>query len=384
MSARPRFLLLLLPALLAAAGLYLLPADFASAPTPGALRQSSRVVLTSKILRLALPFQAGALFVATPGAAVRAGERLLLLDTSAEEASLGQVEREFRELAGELPAPWAELSAVFLYYWGLESEEEAAPSTAPGGDSPDPAAPPPASGPTRAELEAATDARAALALELRRLELKKNRSAAEEERLRALRREEALAGEKIRAAYAGQEEEARLRAEREKTAAGLAAARRARLSAPPDIEARFQRLEHLFRRATELKKHISRAEILAPRDGLLLSLPLPADRSADRSADSSAAPGLSRDIYLLPAEEGGGLTLNAWFRPDLAASLAPGSPCRLLVGDISLPARISARLPYLPTAPDAPLPFQVFAPLPAPPAAPTKLDLGQELKILLD
>jgi multidrug resistance efflux pump len=317
--------------LLAAAALHVL-----NRPRP---RLSTSAVLEGTVREISAPFSGEILFVAAPGQAARTGESLLKISVVPLARSLEETRKKAAETAAALPEVYRAALAELLAL--AEEERQAASAAMPGEDE------------LRRSLEEATAGRAALSLRLRRLELKKSKSAQEVQELNGLRAEEKLSAERVRQAYADYEQ-ARLRLDgRKKQAVRREYLLRALQSAPAHVREGLELLEPLLAQAQELKTRLDGAEVKSVEAGLVL-------RTARREGETAQA-GETVLFFLAGAEDE--IQLTAYFPPEAAAGIAPGDACLVETGGMALPGEIRRPLPYVFMGAHTSVPFRLGIPL---------------------
>ncbi|MCL1915540.1 MAG: hypothetical protein FWG17_02340 [Desulfovibrionaceae bacterium] len=330
------------PALLLFLGLpAVLPTLSGCGEAPPAERISLSASLDGQVRTAAAPFAGELLFTATVGENVDIGGELLRINALPLVSTMEETRKKCLGLYNGIPEGHRRLLEAYARL--LEEDPD-------GGETrrlfleaeKNEAA-------LRLALEEESGRQAATSLNARRLEIKKKRSAQENQRLAALRVEEALGAERLREAQERHSQTSLLRADLKKRLDRQEAILRAINSAPPALQEKLAVLNQLFLQIRDLEKSLELAGVPAPEGGLVI---FRLKRVGERLNAGENA------LYYL-AGTGGELSLTALFAPALAKEIRSGSPCVAEIGDLRLPGLVSEPLPYIRQGRDTPAPFRI-------------------------
>ncbi|MCL1889511.1 MAG: hypothetical protein FWF99_03280 [Desulfovibrionaceae bacterium] len=308
---------------------------------PPAEMVSLAAYLDGQVRTVAAPFAGELIFTAKVGENVASGGELLRVNALRLVSTLEETQKKYSELYHNMPEGHRRLLEAYARL--LEEDPE-------GGETrrlfleaeKNEAA-------LRLDLEEASGRQAAVSLRARRLEIKKNRSAQENQRLAALRAEETLGAERLKEAQERYSQTSLLRADLKKRLDRQEAILRALNSAPPQLQEKLSVMNQLSLQILDLEKNLELAGVAAPEEGLVI---FRLKRVGERiNAGENAL------CYL--AGTGSELSLTALFAPALAKEIRSGSPCVAEIGGLRLPGLVSAPLPYVRQGRDTPVPFRV-------------------------
>lgn len=171
-------------------------------------------------------------------------------------------------------------------------------------------------------LDDLAERQAIFGLELRRLELKRNRIAEEEARMEAMRIEEELLRLNLEEAGKLFEAASLKRAAAEKRLQTKRDLDRALRSLPAAQLELLQALESEFSKLTEAQRQMARASVISPVNGKVAHAGLASGATATQGSTA---------LYIWPAEKSD-VRITANFQPRLADKISLGSACTVTVG----------------------------------------------------
>lgn len=306
--------------------------------------QSLRVQLDD-VQKITAPSSGKVQFIALPGQIIRAGDVLLRLDVAKDLEQAHEYEEKIKELAASVPGRYGSLMSAYLSIPQNENELAEELQAARENEKL-----------SQEELERQSSALAAFSLEVRKLELKKDKLPAEQETLRAkLAEEEQLRGY-VNLAYKAHEQASLHRASLEKDLSRKQNLARSLSSAPPAAQESLLKMAEVFSDMYALEQRILLSFITAPQNGIVIFTAL-------SEADSINAGDPA--IYFLPSSSTRpGLT--AWFTKKDANKISISSKClvNLTKGttSIELEGVVGERLPFADTGADSEVPFRIEVP----------------------
>lgn len=280
-------------------------------------------------------------YIARAGQPVSAGEAVLKINSAEFEKAAKEAEAVVSEKAGAVPQRSRNL---MLRYLGIpQSEAELAEMVGKAME---------AEKTLKATFAEAGERRATFALELRRLELKRERLPEEEARMEAMRVEEDLLRQSLKEAEKRFESASLERAATERQLQNKRDLARALRALPAPQRMQLQALEKEFYKMYEAERQIALASVTSPKSGRVMYTAM--------VMGDSAQPGDSA-LYILPDGQDD-IWVTAYFNPRAAQKMQLGAPCRLSIEGLdgeSFDGIVAERLPYAEQGQNSDVPFKV-------------------------
>lgn len=316
-----------------------LAAYFLSAPVEPPV--STRAFLESSAIEIRVLIPGRVEYAAKAGQPVSAGEVVLKMNTAEYEKSATEAESIVSRQAGAVPQRSRNLMLRYLAI--PQSEAELAEYVRKAAE---------AEKESRNTLAELSERQAMFNLELRRLELKRERLAEEEARMEAMRVEEDLLRGSLKTADEEFEDSSMARASAEKMLQTKRDLGKALRSLPSAEREQLYALEAEFSKMYEAEQQIELSNLTSPKNGRVMYAALAA---GDEAAENELA------LYILP-DDNQDVWVTAYFSPRSAGKMQLGADCAVTIDaatPLILPGIVAEKMPDVEQGPNGELPFKV-------------------------